>query len=86
MSVQRVKEERGEHDVEPGQSPVFLVGAARSGTSLVYKALCLHPDVAYISNWVARYPKAPRLAALNRLGPSPVHRRSFGPVQSCHPR
>jgi len=26
------------------------------------------------------------VAALRRLGPSPVHRRSFAPVQSCDPR
>ena len=45
---------------------VFLVGAPRSGTSLVYKALCLHPDVSYISNWVRRAPAVPQLAALNR--------------------
>jgi hypothetical protein len=30
---------------------VFLVGAGRSGTTLVYKLLCLHPHVAYISNY-----------------------------------
>src|SRR5436305_4693409 len=45
---------------------VFLVGAPRSGTSLVYKALCLHPEVAYISNWVRRAPAVPQLAVLNR--------------------
>ena len=33
---------------------MFLVGAARSGTSLLYRALCLHPDVAYVSNYVRR--------------------------------
>jgi hypothetical protein len=49
--------------------PLFLVGAARSGTSLVYKSLCLHPDVSYISNWVARFPRAERLALLNRIAP-----------------
>lgn len=32
------------------------------------------------------YPTAAHLAALRRLGPTPVHRRSFGPVQSCLPR
>jgi ribonuclease HII len=32
------------------------------------------------------YPTAEHVAALRRLGPSPVHRRSFGPVQSCLPR
>ncbi|MDR2877074.1 MAG: sulfotransferase [Chromatiales bacterium] len=29
----------------------FLVGAGRSGTTLVYKLLCLHRHVAYISNY-----------------------------------
>jgi hypothetical protein len=46
---------------------VFLVGPARSGTSLLYKALCLHPDAAYVSNWVARFPSSPWLARLNRV-------------------
>jgi len=48
------------------EAPVFLVGAPRSATSLVYKALCLHPDASYISNWVRRAPFVPQLAALNR--------------------
>ncbi len=46
--------------------PVFLVGAPRSGTSLVYKALCLHPDSSYVSNWVRLFPALPHLAVLNR--------------------
>ena len=32
------------------------------------------------------YPTAAHVAALQRLGPSPVHRRSYAPVQSCDPR
>ena len=32
------------------------------------------------------HPTEAHIAALRRLGPSAVHRRSFGPVQSCHPR
>ncbi|HVN41558.1 MAG TPA: ribonuclease HII [Steroidobacteraceae bacterium] len=32
------------------------------------------------------YPTAAHVEALRRLGPTPVHRRSFGPVQSCLPR
>jgi ribonuclease HII len=32
------------------------------------------------------YPTAAHIEALRRLGPSAMHRRSFGPVQSCHPR
>ena len=49
-------------------APVFILGAPRSGTSLIYKALCLHPGAAYISNWVRRFPGLPALAALNRVG------------------
>jgi hypothetical protein len=48
-------------------SGIFLLGAARSGTSLLYKALCLHPDVTYISNWHRRAPRAPWLGILNRI-------------------
>lgn len=52
---------------DPGAGPAIILGPARSGTSLLYKALCLHPDAAYISNWVAHYPRFPVLASLNRL-------------------
>lgn len=48
-------------------SPLFILGAPRSGTSLLYKLLCLHPDAAFISNYVHRVPAAPQLAALNRV-------------------
>jgi hypothetical protein len=37
----------------------FLIGAGRSGTTLLYKLLCLHPDVAYISNLEPRLPWLP---------------------------
>jgi Sulfotransferase family len=47
--------------------PIFIVGPARSGTSLLYKTLCLHPDAGWVSNWVARFPGLIPLAALNRV-------------------
>jgi hypothetical protein len=61
--------------------PLFLLGAPRSGTSLVYKLLCLHPDTTWISNWVRRFPGIPALAALNRLAsrfPDARQRAWFG--------
>jgi hypothetical protein len=45
----------------------FIVGPARSGTTLVYKALCLHPQVSYISNWRSRFAWLPATAVLNRV-------------------
>lgn len=57
--------------------PVFLVGPARSGTSLLYKSLCLHPDAAWVSNYVRRLPALPQLAVLNRVcAPLPGMRRT----------
>ena len=47
--------------------PLFIVGAPRSGTSLLYKLLCLHPEAAWISNWSRRALGVPAVASLNRL-------------------
>jgi len=60
---------------------VFILGPARSGTTLLYKGLCLHPDVAFISNWNARFPRLPAVAGLNRVArrlPSRSRRSWFG--------
>src|SRR6266511_2210569 len=48
-------------------APLFIVGAPRSGTSLLYKLLCLHPRAAWISNWGRRAPGQPALAMRRRL-------------------
>lgn len=45
----------------------FIVGPARSGTTLLYKTLCLHPEVAFISNWRSRFAWLPAVSLLNRL-------------------
>jgi len=48
-------------------SALFLLGPARAGTSLLYKALCLHPHAGWISNYMRRVPSVPELAVLNRV-------------------
>jgi hypothetical protein len=45
----------------------FIVGAGRSGSTLVYKVLCLHPEVGFISTPLVNMPKVPAIAYLNRL-------------------
>lgn len=49
----RAEQSRGQANV------IFLVGAGRSGTTLLYKLLCLHPEIAYISNYDIRLPWMP---------------------------
>lgn len=53
--------------MDGAEAPLFLLGAARSGTSLLYKALCLNDDAAWISNWVRRCAALPQLAVANRV-------------------
>lgn len=50
-----------------GNRVAFLVGAGRSGTTLLYKLLCLHPGVAYISNYENRLPWFPHGLAARAL-------------------
>jgi omega-hydroxy-beta-dihydromenaquinone-9 sulfotransferase len=42
-------------DEVSGARVAFLVGAGRSGTTLLHKLLCLHPRIAYISNYENRF-------------------------------
>ncbi len=62
--------------------PLFVLGAPRSGTSLVYKVLALHPDAGWINNYHRRLPALWPLAALNRATRHTRSRRRavwFGP-------
>jgi hypothetical protein len=45
---------------------LFIVGAPRSGTTLLYRCLALHPDAGWISNYHSRLPRFWPVAALNR--------------------
>lgn len=66
---------------------LVILGAPRSGTTLLYKALCMHPEVAYISNWVRTAPHLPDLAVLNRLArrlPGLRRRCWFGPRSDAY--
>ena len=48
----------------------FLLGAGRSGTTLLYKLMCLHPQIAYVSNYDKWAPTAIASMANNRLSNS----------------
>lgn len=54
-----------------GESVSVLLGAGRSGTTLLYKILAMHSKVAYVSNYVQKLPSLPSLSVVNRL----LHRR-----------
>jgi hypothetical protein len=47
-------------------SPLFLIGMPRSGTSVIFQALSAHPDLAWFSNLHGRWPRWLSSAALAR--------------------
>lgn len=47
-------------------SPVFIVGTGRCGSSIVDSLLSMHPDFAWQSSWVDVLPSWPSLAIVNR--------------------
>ncbi|MBR4654604.1 MAG: ribonuclease HII [Kiritimatiellae bacterium] len=66
-----------------GDAKSLLVAAASILAKTARDADCLRMDAAYPGYGFARhkgYPTPEHLAALDRLGPCPEHRRSFGPV------
>ena len=69
--------------VVKGDAKSLLIAAASILAKTARDADCLRLDAEYPGYGFARhkgYPTAEHLAALNRLGPCPEHRRSFGPV------
>lgn len=58
---------------------VILLGAGRSGTTLLYKILSAHKNVAYLSHYQSKFPGLPVLSLLQRaLNKMPaVKRRSW---------
>jgi hypothetical protein len=60
---------------------LFVLGAPRSGTSALYKALCLHPRAFWLSNWDRQLPHVAAMSAVSRvaaLAPATRRRVWFG--------
>ena len=47
----------------PPWVPVFIIGAARTGTTLVYQCVARALKVSYFSNWMVRFPTFPAIVA-----------------------
>ena len=70
-------------NVVKGDAKSLLIAAASILAKTARDAYCQEMEVQYPGYGFAQhkgYPTAAHLAALDRLGPCPEHRRSFGPV------
>lgn len=84
-------------DEDTALRPVFVIGCGRSGTTLFFRMLAEHPELAWISNWSNLFPRsglarrAARLrhaAGVRALGehawrPRPVE--GYEPWRACYP-
>ncbi|NIW23749.1 MAG: sulfotransferase, partial [Gammaproteobacteria bacterium] len=50
--------------IEP---PFFIVGSGRSGSSILYQLLAVHPQLCWVSRLTDRFPWAPWLSRAHRL-------------------
>jgi len=60
------------------QKPIFIIGSGRSGTTLLYRLLCGHPDIAWFSGITDILPRFPQLSILSRFLKGKI-KRLFGP-------
>jgi hypothetical protein len=59
-TILKSKEERTIASAAPSQLPIVLVvGAPRSGTTLVYQTLARYLDVSYVTNLTSLFPRSP---------------------------
>jgi len=52
--------------------PIFIVGGIRSGTTILYNLMAIHPDVCWFSNHTNRHPGVEGWAVVSRLLDWPV--------------
>jgi omega-hydroxy-beta-dihydromenaquinone-9 sulfotransferase len=57
--------------------PIFIVGAGRSGTTILYDLLCGHPALGWFSSYTKRTPHMAPLARLNILFKIPKIARKY---------
>jgi hypothetical protein len=49
------------------ERPIFFIGMPRSGTTVMFSAFATHPDLAWFSQYMHRFPRLTGFAALSRL-------------------
>jgi hypothetical protein len=57
--------------------PIFIIGSGRSGTTIFYDLMALHPDVTWFSHISNRYPAGNKFLHFHRLLDTPLLGRSI---------
>lgn len=65
---------------------ICVCGTGRSGTTIFFNVLGAHPDLAWVSNLVERYPEFPGLSVFSRLHPLGIRCNPESIVRRSVPR
>lgn len=66
--------------------PIFIVGCQRSGTSIFYRTLASHPELAWFSNFTEAFPGVPFLAGFSKLFPLRQTKFARTPLRAMIPK
>lgn len=59
-------------------APIFFIGAPRSGTTISFELFSTHPDLAWLTNYAAVFPRLPAVNLLRSvLDNRWIHLRAF---------
>lgn len=53
-------------------NPIFIVASGRSGTTILYKLLSIHPDLCWFSKLSNKFPYFPQISFLHRILDFPI--------------
>ncbi len=73
----------------PQKPPIFIIGPARSGTTLVYQSIVYSTQVSYFSNAIALIPEFPSistslLSKFNGCNPPKLFNSKYGKTRGWH--
>ena len=57
------------------EPPIFLIGVGRTGSTAIYRALAVHEDLGWFSNYSVHFPRTLLVVALQRLYRVPGFRK-----------
>jgi len=65
--------------------PIFLIGCPRSGTTIIFDALSIHPDLSWFSQYLDRRPHCPWVNLINRIAHIPFARKRINRRRNLFP-
>jgi hypothetical protein len=67
-------------------NPIFMIGTGRCGSTITFEALCVHEDLAWLSNYNKLFPRLGFISAIPRIYNRPFLKKSVRGEKRQHGR